>query len=633
MLPEELPILFSNKHLYYFFTSEKTGSFFSLSKISESIPYTFTIPKNEEEKRNIGLLHPLAQLQTFSYIMKYDTMITNFCKKSSFSVRSPIKRNIPKIEKNDFIEKNIKKVNDEYNLTNNKQITTEEVNGYYSRYFSYNKFVKISKLYDSPEFTRDKLTFNYFLMVDIQNFFPSIYTHSLSWAIYGNKALGKEYRNEETFANATDKINQRINFNETNGLIVGPEFSRVIAEVLLTRIDLNIEHELNKKQLYINKDYKIYRYVDDYYIFANQPDIITKIEKKLQKNLQDYNLNQNVSKREIQTKPIITGSASISKLKGIFSDFDIKRSLLFTELKVSKPKQNLDLKKDETIGTKYIWKSLYENANNIIIENTEDKYKLVKYFLRVIPSKIPAKLSLNRKTKVIIKEIIEIISNIYVLAITTDNTNYLLQSYVKIFNLIDENKDIDINVKEEINEYMFQRLFFILTTNFSEFDSMYDILIFMRMLNNKIPAYFLSEILDVYDKNYFVMCSVAKYLLNDENNKIDKGFKTVENKLNNVINSYFKNYKTKGLKYNIYDGEYYYILNDFSKYPGFNNTLKSKLRIKLSDEINEELKNDKEIFEKISKYSFYNWGDSSDTFIKKLIKKSSYVINKNNDVY
>src|SRR5699024_5674733 len=131
-------------------------------------------------------------------------------------------------------------------------------------------------------------------------------------------------------------------------------------------------------------------------------------------------------------------------------------------------------------------------------------YKLVKYFLRVIPSKIPAKLSLNRKIKVIIKEIIEIISNIYVLAITTDNTNYLLQSYVKIFNLIDKNKDIDINVKEEINEYMFQRLFFILTTNFSEFDSMYDNLIFMRMLNNKIPAYFLSEILDVYDKNYFV---------------------------------------------------------------------------------------------------------------------------------
>src|SRR5699024_1866836 len=608
-------------------------TFFSLSEISESIPYNFTIPKTEEAKRNIGLLHPIAQLQTFSYIMKYDTMITNFCKKSSFSVRSPIKRNIPKIEKNDFIEKNIKKVNDEYNLTDNKQITTEEVNGYYSRYFSYNKFLKISKLYESPEFTRDKLTFNYFLMVDIQNFFPSIYTHSLSWAIYGNKALGKEYRNEETFANATDKINQRINFNETNGLIVGPEFSRVIAEVLLTRIDLNIEYELNKEQLYINKDYKIYRYVDDYYIFANQPDIITKIEKKLQKHLQDYNLNQNVSKREIQTKPIITGSSSISKLKGIFSDFDIKRTLLFTELKVSDPKQNHDLKKEETIGTKYIWKSLYENANNVILENNEDKYKLVKYFLRVIPSKIPAKLSLNRKIKVIIKEIIEIISNIYVLAITTDNTNYLLQSYVKIFNLIDKNKDIDINVKEEINEYMFQRLFFILTTNFSEFDSMYDNLIFMRMLNNKIPAYFLSEILDVYDKNYFVMCSVAKYLLNDDNNKIDKGFKTVENKLNNVIKSYFENYKTKGLKYNIYDGEYYYILNDFSKYPGFNNTLKSKLGNILRKEINEELKNDKEIFEKISKYSFYNWDDSSDTFIKKLIKKSSYVINKNNDVY
>lgn len=605
----------------------------STTQLSESIPYKFTIPKTDKTRRNIGLLHPIAQLQTFSYILKYDTLITNFCKRSSFSVRSPVKRNIPKIEKNDFKDKNIKKVNDEYNLTNYRKITTEEVNGYYSSYFSYNKFIKISKLYSSPEFTRDKLTFDYFLMVDIQSFFPSIYTHSLSWAIYGNKALGKEYRKEDTFANATDVINQRINFNETNGLIVGPEFSRVIAEILLTRIDLNVEQELNKSKLYIHDDYKIYRYVDDYFIFANQPDTIREIEKVLQEQLQDYNLNQNISKREIQTKPVVIGSTAIAKLKGIISDFDIKRTLLFTELKVSKPEQNRDLKKEDTLGKEYFWRTLYENANNLIIENPEDKYKLVKYFLRVIPSKIPAKLQLKGSLIVILKEIIEIISNIYVLAISPDNTRYLLQSYVKIFNSIEEDENIATKIKQEINNHMYQRLYFILTANFNQVDSMYDILIFMKMLNNKIPAYFLSRILYNYSANYFVLCSIAKYILDDNDDKIDKGFKTVENKLKSIIKSYFNDYKTKGLKFNIYDGEYYYILNDFSKYPGFNKVFRNKLKSRLQKEINDELKEDKKLFEKISEESFYKWDDNSATFIKKLIKKSSYTINKNSDIY
>lgn len=629
VLPEEMPILFSNSHLYYFFTSERTKEYFVSNNINESIPYNYTIPKTDTTQRDIGLLHPIAQLQTFFYILKYDTMITNFCRQSSFSVRSPVKRNIPKIEKNEFIEKSIKKVNDEYNLTDYKRITTEEVNGHYNKYFSYNKILSISKLYSSPEFTRDKLAFNYFLALDIQNFFPSIYTHSLSWAVYGEKSLGKEYRGEDTFANATDKINQKINFNETNGLVVGPEFSRIIAEILLTRIDINIEQMLKKNNHLISRDYKIYRYVDDYFIFANEPRVITEIENGLREQLQSYNLTQNISKREIQTKPFILGGTSITKLKGFLSDFDIKRTLQYSELKFSNP----TIKKEETIGKKYFWRSLYDNTNDLIIEYPEDKYKLVKYFLRTITSKIPTKLSVNHNTTHLIKEIIEIISNIYVLAINTNHTNYLLQSYIKIFNYLNQDEDIDVNIKEDIEEYIYQRLLYILKTNNHEIDSMYDIFLFMKMLKNKIPTSFLSKTLDSYETNYFVLCSVAKYILNDEDREVDKGYITVDKKLCKMVESYFYNYKSKGLKHNLYDGEYYYILNDFSKYPGFDNVLKSRLGNKLQSEIRAVPELDREIFREMSKFSFYKWGDNSDTFIKKLIKKSSYVINKNSGVY
>lgn len=71
VLPEEMPILFSNSHLYYFFTSERTKEYFVSNNINESIPYNYTIPKTDTTQRDIGLLHPIAQLQTFFYIFSF----------------------------------------------------------------------------------------------------------------------------------------------------------------------------------------------------------------------------------------------------------------------------------------------------------------------------------------------------------------------------------------------------------------------------------------------------------------------------------------------------------------------------------------------------------------------------------
>ena len=89
---------------------------------------------------------------------------------------------------------------------------------------------------------------------DVQNFFPSIYTHALSWAIFGEKPLAKKLRTvSSAFGNATDVICQRINFNETNGIVVGPEFSRVMAELLMTRIDIKVQEALLEQKLVLKR--------------------------------------------------------------------------------------------------------------------------------------------------------------------------------------------------------------------------------------------------------------------------------------------------------------------------------------------------------------------------------------------
>ena len=67
-----------------------------------------------------------------------------------------------------------------------------------------------------------------------------------------------------------------INYNETNGIIIGPEFSRIISEVLLTRIDLEIARDLSSQGLELNKHYLIYRFIDDYTIFFMNPKKIVR---------------------------------------------------------------------------------------------------------------------------------------------------------------------------------------------------------------------------------------------------------------------------------------------------------------------------------------------------------------------
>src|SRR3712207_6505278 len=97
-LPAEIPTLFSNAPLYKnIFTFIK--SIDSLSDLDDSlgqlytIPLYYYIPKNSTDKRKLALLHPVAQLTLLVYTIKYDFLITKFCEKSSFSLRSPFKLN------------------------------------------------------------------------------------------------------------------------------------------------------------------------------------------------------------------------------------------------------------------------------------------------------------------------------------------------------------------------------------------------------------------------------------------------------------------------------------------------------------------------------------------------------------
>ncbi|UUV98660.1 RNA-directed DNA polymerase [Vagococcus luciliae] len=643
VLPTEVPTLFSNKSVYLNFSKNKfslnDGINNALKKIT--VPYFFFIPKSDKEERKIGLVHPIGQLQMFNYVLKYEKLITSFCKNSQYSVRSPIKRNIPKITKQEVRIKEILKIEEEFSFSDKISVTSEEDQVLFYNYFSYRNYLRIKDLYNSPRFNRDKYKYSYFIKLDIQRCFPSIYTHSLAWAIFGDKALAKKYKGKKfdnTFPNESDTICQKINFNETHGLVVGPEFSRVMAELLFTRIDIDLQMKLKEHGLINKKNYSIYRYVDDYFIFSQHKEEAKLIEDCLKKELNKYNLNLNINKSQMQEKPFRISGNQIMKLKLILKQFNQDKKMSYDIKKENSNSNNEVMFFSSYKGSRNQWNHLFNRVEELIVDNKEEKSKIVNYFLKSIRSSI----SYDGNHNYVIANILEIVSNIFVLDINYNSTNYLISIYIKILNKAREiakkceqkvqicdneenRRDYEINMVNLafMEEHIFQNAFRILKNNMSNIEQMNDLIVFMKFLDKKVSSSFLCEILSKYQDSYFICCGVAYYILDNKQEKLDSRFKTVKSKLLKTITNKIYNYKSKGSDYMILEGEYFYFLNDFSKYPGFESSEKNKLVEKLRTEYKRCSSGNTYVWDRITKYSYFEWDSDADSFVRKIVKKSS----------
>lgn len=137
------------------------------------------------------------------------------------------------------------------------------------------------------------------LSIDIANCYPSIYSHSISWALLGkevakNMALNPQLQdNIYKKADKIDKANTKLKASETNGLITGPYSSRIISEIVLGAID----------KILVDNGYEFSRYVDDYnFYFTNKYDCEKSISN-IATILAEFNLKINESKIKIEKYP------------------------------------------------------------------------------------------------------------------------------------------------------------------------------------------------------------------------------------------------------------------------------------------------------------------------------------------
>lgn len=83
----------------------------------------------------------------------------------------------------------------------------------------------------------------YILVADISRFYHSIYTHSIPWVFYSKttaKSLrGKHY--SSLFGNRLDELIRNSQDGQTIGIPVGPDTSFIIAELLLSAVDVQLK--------------------------------------------------------------------------------------------------------------------------------------------------------------------------------------------------------------------------------------------------------------------------------------------------------------------------------------------------------------------------------------------------------
>ena len=98
---------------------------------------------------------------------------------------------------------------------------------------------------------------------------------------------------------AIDNLLQKINARSSNGVVVGPEFSRMVVEVLLQNIDMCIKSALLMKGLVNGMHYVVRRYVDDIYVFSNSEKELDIIKTTIDDEAAKYLLQLNENKIEI----------------------------------------------------------------------------------------------------------------------------------------------------------------------------------------------------------------------------------------------------------------------------------------------------------------------------------------------
>ena len=305
--PVELPKNFSLTFFYdYLNRSKTTAQMFEQIKRElrtsdkekmlcgsnwHAVPLKYHVYKNRFEMREMSLISPISMIELPLFIEAYEKQLLYLSTDGGFSVR--------KHEANDKLQ--YKEVHSgkgiKYNYSAEKRI--EASGDFYSIY----PYKYISEFQNSSYWFQLNREYRYFGKIDYSKCFDSIYSHTYTWLITKNSVDGKDYGQYQFFLNMCDGLMQNLNGSVTNGIVVGPEFSRIMMEVLAQNIDERVKNKLFKQGICEVKDYSICRYVDDIYIFTDEEKIVDYIIELYRDEAEILHFRLNDQKRLVGKLP------------------------------------------------------------------------------------------------------------------------------------------------------------------------------------------------------------------------------------------------------------------------------------------------------------------------------------------
>lgn len=299
--PVEISELFTYSYFYDFLLEKKeivdiTNKLKNIKKTKKcfdscwsSKPLDYKIAKKDGSFRMLSLLQPLSILNLFFFIKLYGKDLLLETKKPLCSLRHH-KRNsslyyVGKSDKHSGLYEYI-----------NKGISPYRVLEQSGTYFDIIDYQILPEFTKSDQFKKLKAKYKYILKLDYKDCFRSIYTHSFNWICTDLYDENKNISKKPILFSEIDRTLQNINCHVTNGIVVGPEFSRLCAELLLQKIDKNIILSLENKGYVYKKDVEFYRFIDDVFIFYNNEESFEHILSVFRNELSRFELSINEQK-------------------------------------------------------------------------------------------------------------------------------------------------------------------------------------------------------------------------------------------------------------------------------------------------------------------------------------------------
>ena len=271
MFSDKLPPIFTSEGLYKYAHTNKTAI-----KPKPHRHIAFSIPKNKPGNRLMGIPHPLSYsrlcLTLEEHWPKIKAVLADNCKKQKYKV-SRIH-----LRKQNAAGKLFKMNYHPWQL-------------------------------DGDPLPLIQIDASYQIEADISLCFPSVYSHAISWALVG-KTQAKANRSSNHWFNKIDRDLRNCTDSETHGILIGPDASNLIAEILLTRID---------KEL-VSAKYRYVRNIDDYTCFVNSQDTAERFLIDLDEQLLTYGLQRNQKKTSIYKLPISSEVNWVSEMRAMSSE-------------------------------------------------------------------------------------------------------------------------------------------------------------------------------------------------------------------------------------------------------------------------------------------------------------------------